>query len=96
MPVYLPSAAAMAGDTRKARIAKIMVEFQVVEHCAAGFFLGRDAMKTYKMVIDEEHTAIWVTSVSPLMKVPITEGTRYDSRRIDARVCYAGMMVVMD
>jgi hypothetical protein len=27
MPAYLPSAAAMAGDTRKARIVKIMVEF---------------------------------------------------------------------
>jgi hypothetical protein len=40
MPVYLPSAAAMAGDTRKTRITKTMVEFQVVDHCPAGFLLG--------------------------------------------------------
>ena len=89
MPVYLPSAAAMAGDTRKARIAKIMVEFQVVEHCPAGFLLGRDAMKAYKMVIDEENSAIWVNSIVPPIKVPITEGTRYDSHRIDSRIFIA-------
>ena len=89
MPVYLPSAAAMAGDTRKARIAKITVEFQVVEHCPAGFLLGRDAMKAYKMVIDEENSAIWVNSIVPPIKVPITEGTRYDSHRIDSRIFIA-------
>ena len=89
MPVYLPSAAAMAGDTRKARIAKIMVEFQVVEYCPAGFLLGRDAMKAYKMVIDEEKSAIWVNSIVPPIKVPITEGTRYDSHRIDSRIFIA-------
>jgi hypothetical protein len=40
IPIYLPSAAAMAGDIRKARIAKLKMEFQDVEHCPAGFLLG--------------------------------------------------------
>jgi hypothetical protein len=79
MLVYLPSAAAMVSDIGKARISKIMVE-----HCPAGYLLGGDALKAYKMVIDEEKSAIWVNSVSLPMKVPIMEGTRYDAHRIDS------------
>jgi hypothetical protein len=46
-------------------------------------------MKAYKMVIDEEKSTIWVNSIVPAMKVPIMEGTRYDSRRIDSRIFIA-------
>ena len=84
----------MTGDTRKTRIAKIMVEFQVVEHYPAGFLLGRDALKAYKMIIDEEHSAIWINSLTPPMKVSITEDSRYDSRRIDSRIFIAEIICI--
>jgi hypothetical protein len=89
--VHFPSAFAMASDIRKPRIAKIMVEFQAIEHCPAEFLLGRDALKACKMIIDEKKSIIWVNSISHPMKIPNTEGTRYDAHRIDRAFKIAGL-----
>jgi hypothetical protein len=54
LPMYLPNAAAIAGDAPEARVLCLPVEFQVVEQVTAGFLIGREALKTYKAIINEE------------------------------------------
>lgn len=51
--IYLPNAAALSSDERNLGI-KIDVEFQIVEYPACGYLLGRDTLKAYKAIIDED------------------------------------------
>ena len=86
LPMYLPNAAAIAGDASEARVLCLSVEFQVVEHVAAGFLIGRDATKAYKAIIDEELGQIVFPTYSPPFYVPITETSREEAQKMDARV----------
>ena len=73
LSIYLPNAAAISGNASEARVLCLPVEFQVVEHVAAGFLIGRDATKAYKAIIDEELGQIIFPTCSPAFYVPITE-----------------------
>ena len=61
------------------------MEFRVVEYCLIRFLFERDAMKVYKMIIDE-NSVIWVNSIGSSIKIPIIERTRYDSRCIYSQI----------
>jgi hypothetical protein len=61
----------------------LLLEFQVVECCPAGFLLGRDCMKQYDMVVDESTKLIRVSCVSPEFRFPIAQGVKYENRRYD-------------
>ena len=86
LPVHLPNSAAMSGDERSARIAKLWIEFQVVESCPAGFLLGVDAISAYKMIIDYLKATIHLNAMQPPMKIPIADGTKYTAQRVDPRI----------
>jgi len=86
LPMYLPNAAAISGDASEARVLCLPVEFQVVEQVAAGFLIGRDALKAYKAIIDEELGQIVFPTYSPPFHVPITETSREEAQEMDARV----------
>jgi hypothetical protein len=86
LPIYLPNAAAIAGNTSEARVLCLSVEFQVVEQVAAGFLIGRDATKAYKAIIDEELGQIIFPMYSPPFYVPITETKREEAQKMDARI----------
>ena len=86
LPMYFPNAAAISGDASEARVLCLSVEFQVVEQVAAGFLIGRDATKAYKVIIDEELGQIVFPTCSPAFYVPITEISREETQKMDARV----------
>lgn len=81
MPVYLPNAAAMSGDSGFGRVLMIHVEFQVLDRCQAGYLIGRDAIKAYRMIIDEDSSSIIFPQFKPRFRVPITEGPKYSPSR---------------
>lgn len=85
-PVYLPNAAALSGDESNAGIIKIDVEFQVVEHLTCGYLLGRDALKAYKAITDEDTGQTIFPLFDPSFRVPITEGDRYNRIKFDLRI----------
>jgi hypothetical protein len=85
LPMYLPNAAAIAGDASEARVLCLSVEFQVVEQVTAGFLTGRDALKAYKANIDEELGQIVFPTYSPPFYVPITETPREEAKEMDER-----------
>ena len=89
LPVYLPNAAAMSGDDRKARVAKLWIEFQVVDQCPAGFLIGVDAISAYKMAIDYPKLCVTLNAYDPPVRVPITDSGRYSTRRVDPRIFLA-------
>jgi hypothetical protein len=86
LSMYFPNAAAISGDASEARVLCLPVEFQVVEQVAAGFLIGRDALKTYKAIIDEELGQIVFPTYSPPFYIPITETTREEAQEMDARI----------
>jgi hypothetical protein len=86
LPMYFPNTAAISGDTPEARVLCLPVEFQVVEQVAAGFLIGRDALKAYKAIIDEELGQIVFPTYSPPFYVPITETSHEEAQEMDARV----------
>src|SRR5579862_2887125 len=85
LPIYLPNVAAMNGS-KNGQVVKIDVEFQVVERCPAGFLLGIDAMRGYKMVIDTVRGHISFESFSPPLRVPIVASSRYEREKYDPRI----------
>jgi hypothetical protein len=87
IPMSFPSVAAMSGDERVGEILQLPVEFQVVTECDAGFLIGRDVMRGYKMKIDETQRQVVVSrgKLTPF-KIPITDGSRYEATRFDPRV----------
>jgi len=85
LPIYLPNVAAMNGS-KNGQVVKINVEFQVVERCLAGFLLGIDAMRGYKMVIDTARGHISFETFSPPIRVPIVGSTRYEREKYDPRI----------
>jgi hypothetical protein len=89
LPVHLPNAAAMSGDERNARVAKLWIEFQVVDQCPAGFLIGVDAISAYKMDIDYPKLSITLTALDPPMRVPIVDTTKYSTKRVDPRIYLA-------
>jgi hypothetical protein len=86
LPVHLPNAAAMSGDDRHARVAKIWMEFQVVENCPARFLIGMDALKAYKWSIDLPSMTITLKGYNPPIKIPITETKCFTTKKVDPRV----------
>jgi hypothetical protein len=86
LPIYLPRATAITGNASEARVLCLPVEFQVVEQVAAGFLIGRDALKAHKAIIDEELGQIIFPTYSPPFYVPITETSREEALELDARV----------
>ena len=87
LPVYLPNVPVMSGDERHGEVVKIMIEFQIVEHCPAGFLIGRDALKGYKITIDEDHGhLIFNKSQDGVTRILIVDGLRYDSTQFDPRI----------
>ncbi len=84
--MFLPNKSAISGDARTARVGKVMIEFQVVESCPAGFIIGRDATKGYNMSIDENTASVVIHSLNPPLRIPITEGEAYGSKKVDPRV----------
>jgi hypothetical protein len=86
LPVHLPNAAAMSGDDRHARVAKIWMEFQVVEKCPAGFLIGMDALKAYKWSIDLPAMTITLKGYDPPIRIPITDTKKFSTKKIDPRV----------
>lgn len=84
--VHLPNAAAMSGDDRHARVAKIWMEFQVVDKCPAGFLIRMDALKAYKWSIDLPAMTITLKGYNPPIKIPITDSKKFTTRKIDTRV----------
>jgi hypothetical protein len=88
LPIFLPNVAAMSGDERSGEILRIPIEFQVVENCKAGFLIGRDAMKGYKMDIWESAGYISITrpnNAGPI-RIPIADGVRYEATQFDPRI----------
>jgi len=86
LSIYFPSFVVIIGDIRKIRIVKIMMKFQIIEHCLIEFLFGWDVLKIYKMIIDKEYSIIWINSLILSMKVLIIEDSRYDSCRIDSHI----------
>lgn len=84
--VHLPNSAALSGDERSARIAKLWIEFQVVDDCPAGYLIGVDAIAAYKMSIDYPKLSITLNAFDPKIKIPISDDNKYTSQRIDPRI----------
>jgi hypothetical protein len=85
LPVHLPNQAALDGNSRKARILKLWIEFQVVDNLAAGFLIGRDALKGYKAIIDEEVGYIIFRITQNPFFVPILK-RKYHNHKVDSRI----------
>jgi hypothetical protein len=83
LSVHLPNASALSGDARNARVAKIWVEFQVVEKCPVGYLIGVDAIQAYKMILDYQKSSIILTAFANPLRIPIADGTKYTSKRAD-------------
>jgi hypothetical protein len=86
LPVYFPNIAAMTGDEKHAQLVKLFIEFQVVEKCLAGYLVGMDAMKAYKMIIDAGRSHVTIGAFSPPIRVPILDGNIYEKAKFDPRV----------
>lgn len=88
IPTYLPNHAALSGDRRSARMLMLWIEYQVVEQCRAGFLIGRDATKAYTIDVEESSGKVLIrVGDDPIpFKVPIAEGTRFATSRLDSRV----------
>jgi len=86
LPIYLPNAAALSGDQRRAQIAKLMVEFQVLERCTAGYLIGRDALRPYHAIVDEQRDRITFPQFDPKIHVPFADNLRYGMKHHDPRV----------
>jgi hypothetical protein len=86
LPLHLPNTAALSGDERSAWVAKMWVEFQVVEECPAGFLVGVDSISAYKMAIDYQKSVVHLNSFDPPLKIPITDGARFSPKHIDPRI----------
>ena len=94
IPMYFPNAAAISGDKRSARVLSLEIEFQVVEHIAAGFLIGRDVTRAHKAIIDEDAGHILLPLAEPPFKVPIADIDRFDKRKFDSRVQAAEKVIV--
>jgi hypothetical protein len=93
--MYFPNIAAMNGKRKKAKVLCLWIEFQVMEQCAAGYLIGRDATKAYKFVIDDELGQINVPlSQAKPFQIPITETPRKVPEQVDSRVFAAEAVTV--
>lgn len=86
LPVHLPNSAALSGDERSARIAKMWVEFQVVDSCPAGYLLGIDAMAAYKISIDYPKLAITLQVFEPPIKIPIATQAKCITKQVNPQI----------
>jgi hypothetical protein len=95
LPMYFPNIAAMDGKRKKANILCLWIEFQVVEQCAVGYLIGRDATKAYKFIIDEElgHINVPLPEAKPF-QIPITETPRKVPKQVDSRVFAAEAVTI--
>ena len=84
----------MISDIRKIKIMKIIMKFQVIEYYPIEFLLERDALKIYKMIINEEHSIIWINSLIFPMKISITKDSKYDSHQIDSHIFIAEIIYI--
>lgn len=75
LPIYLPDAGSLKGQGGK--VAKLWVEFQVVDQLNCNFLLGRDAMRAYKVDIVESEGVILIGGV----RVPIADHHKVKSVR---------------
>jgi hypothetical protein len=82
--LVLPNAAALNGDERNPRIIKIDAEFKVVERLACGYLLGRDALKAYKAIIDEDAGQIIFPFSILHSRFPLPD--RYNRTKINPRI----------
>ena len=85
LPIHFPNQAALDGNSKKARVLKLWIEFQVVDKLAAGFLIGRDALKGYKAIIDEEAGQIVFRITRDPFPVPILK-RKYHTRKADSRI----------
>jgi len=76
LPVYFPNISAMSGDKRNAKVVLVWVEFQIMKKLAAGFLYGRDAMKPYGVVIDEQRSRLVFTQFDPPIGVPMADSLK--------------------
>ena len=51
--IYFLNATILNDDERNARIIRIDIEFQVIEHLIYEYLIKRDILKIYKIIIDE-------------------------------------------
>jgi hypothetical protein len=86
LPMYFPNTTAISGDIWEARVLCLPIEFQVIEQIAADFLIGRDALKTYKTIIDKELSQIIFPTYSAPFYVPITKISREEAQEMDARI----------
>lgn len=62
------------------------IEFQVVEECPAGFLIGIDVISAYKMTIYYPKLSITVNAFEPPIKIPISTGAKYTTKKVDPRI----------
>jgi hypothetical protein len=94
LPVYFPNAVAISGDDRSARIAKVWLEFQVVDDCPAGFLVGMDTISAYKMSIEVPKGFISLNAFNPPFRIPIADETKYSSAQVDPRIYSAEVVKI--
>lgn len=86
LPVYLPNKAALEGDTRNAKSLLIWVEFQVLQYCSAGYIIGRDSTRPYRMRIDEDKGCVLFPQFSPPFETPFADPPEYNAERRDHKI----------
>jgi hypothetical protein len=87
LPVWLPNAAALSGDQKHAKVLLIWCEFQVIDSLGANYLLGRDALHSYGVNINESESHLLFPQCKPPVKIPILDGpSKFASKLNDNQV----------
>ena len=73
LSIYLLNIIIIFKDISKVRILYLSIEFQVVEQIVADFLIERDALKVYKIIINEKLDQIVFSTYSLAFYVSIIE-----------------------